>query len=405
MNTNRHVQGCSCRKVSVQRCMYVDRGGEHLEVGIAWDNQHPTHYSRPHRFNRLAWKRTCTSNKWFLDAWSQTIRYYKSFHKWSRTIITHSVILAFPHGRAIDMPPTPVATHALQMQMGGHTYCNPNKMFFEIRIRRRGHVSVLDTSNKICSEADSSNIVRFRIRIKDMVCYRIGFKQYGMFQNWFTRCDTFGFHVGVSKFELHGDAYTYSWKVLLVGWVRLRVQEVATHRPSRHGLVVTLALIWFLGVLWELQVGKLPSDSKPIGIAHIQNHMARDPQMSSMTPTHCIWSVLYMTCLVYDLSCIWTVLYMTFCVYVVSCIWPVFYMASLVYDLSCRWAVLYMTCLVYDMSCIRPFLYMFRLVVDLFCIWPVSWCEGQETFGTKKRLLYVWGIAIEFFCIVHAISF
>lgn len=278
-------------------------------------------------------------------------------------------------------------------------------MFFEIRIHRRGHISVLATSNRIFSEADSSNIVRFRIRFKDMVCFRIGFKQYGMFQKLFTRCDTIGFHVGVSKSEMHGDAYTYSWEVLLVGWVRLRVQEVATHRPSRHSLVVALALIWFLGVLWELQVRKLPSDSKPIGIAHIQNHMAKDPQMSSMAPTHCIWLVLYMTCLVYDLSCIWPVLYMTFCVYVVSCIWPVYYMTRLVYDLSCVWAVLYMTCLVYDMSCIRPFLYMLRLVVDLFCIWPVSWSEGQETFGTTKRLLYVWGIAIEFFCIVHAISF
>ena len=86
------------------------------------------------------------------------------------------------------MPPTPVATHALQIQRGGLTYCNPNKMFFEIRIRRRGHVSVwiqatryvqkqiqvisyaseLDLQIWYVTELDSNSMACFRIDSPDV---------------------------------------------------------------------------------------------------------------------------------------------------------------------------------------------------------------------------------------------
>ena len=66
--------------------------------------------------------------------------------------------------------------------------------------------------------------------------------------------------------------------------MRLGVQEVATHSPRSHRLAVALALERAVLLRRELEVLKLPLDSKPIGMSHIQNHMAGHLQMSSVTP-------------------------------------------------------------------------------------------------------------------------
>jgi len=66
--------------------------------------------------------------------------------------------------------------------------------------------------------------------------------------------------------------------------VRFGLQEVAAHSPRSHRLAVALALEREVLLGGEFEVLKLPWDSKPILMSHIQNHMAGHLQMSSVTP-------------------------------------------------------------------------------------------------------------------------
>ena len=66
--------------------------------------------------------------------------------------------------------------------------------------------------------------------------------------------------------------------------MRFGLQEVAAHSPRSHRLAVALALEREVLLGGEFEVLKLPWDSKPILMSHIQNHMAGHLQMSSVTP-------------------------------------------------------------------------------------------------------------------------